>query len=62
MKLKFNEPSPPSSMAHAIQVPCQEKSTTDSTQLEETQELTDSTPAQLVEEFFSSDRNSPYNL
>ena len=55
MKLKFNEPSPPSSMAHAIQVPCQEKSTTDSTQLEETQELTDSTPAQLVEDFFSSD-------
>lgn len=54
MKLKVNE-------VNAIQVPCQEKSTStststsDSTQLEETQELTDSTPAQLVEEFFSSD-------
>ena len=55
MKLKVNDPSPPSSMAHAIQVPCQEQSTSGSTQLEETQELTDSTPAQLVEDFFASD-------
>ena len=55
MKLKINEPSSPLSMAHAIQVPCQEKSTSDSNQSEETQELRDGTPDQLVEDFFMSD-------